>query len=224
MSYTVKQMHSFLLISKDESVVQKRVDEICEQHHIHILDRTSLVVEKAIGIEDIRNIQKNLSLTPIKSPMKAAIVSHADTMTPAAQNAFLKTLEEPPAHTLILLLAKSKEAFLPTILSRCSVIDEKQREEAMEQKDIEMYEIFFQSLPEMSIGEKLKYAEIFGKNKENALTSLETAIRFARNLMLQTNQKEWSVYIRQLQETYALLTYTNANPRAALENLLLSLP
>jgi len=216
-------MHSFLLISKDESVVQKKVDEICEQHHIHILDRTSLVVEKAIGIEDIRNIQKNLSLTPIKSPLKAAIIFAADTMTIAAQNAFLKTLEEPPDHTLILLLARNKEAFLSTIISRCTIIDEKQREEAMEQKDTEMYEIFFQSLPEMSIGEKLKYAEILGKNKESALTSLETGILFARNLMLQTNQKVWPVYIRQLQKAHTLLTHTNANPRAALEHMLLSL-
>lgn len=216
-------MHSFLIISTNESLLQKGVDEICEQHHIHVLDRTSLVIEKAIGIEDIRNIQKNLSLTPIKSPLKAAIIFAADTMTIAAQNAFLKTLEEPPDHTLILLLARNKEAFLSTIISRCTIIDEKQTEKEIQPKEKEFYDTFFQSLPEMSIGEKLKYAEILGKNKENALSSLETAIRFAREYMLQTNQKEWPVYIRRLQKAHALLSNTNANPRIALEHMLLSL-
>ncbi|HZJ08535.1 MAG TPA: hypothetical protein VFD39_02460, partial [Trueperaceae bacterium] len=52
---------------------------------------------------------------------RVAIIDHADTMTAAAANAFLKTLEEPPARAVIVLLAAGPDALLPTVASRASV-------------------------------------------------------------------------------------------------------
>ncbi len=216
-------MHSFLIISNTLETVQKKTDDICVQFSIDTLDQTTLITEKSIGIEDIRNIQKNLSLSPLKSPIKAAIIHNADTMTIDAQNAFLKTLEEPPQNTIILLLGKNIENFLPTIISRCTVISEKEADKQFSPKEQETANIFFSTLPTMSTGEKLKYAEGFGKSKETILATLETNIFFAREQMLHTYKKDWVHTIRQLQNTYALLTNTNANPRLALEHMLLSL-
>lgn len=75
---------------------------------------------KALGVDDIREqLIKQSETKQYKYKYKVFIVDNADTMTQQAQNALLKTLEEPPSYVVILLLAKSINGFLPTILSRC---------------------------------------------------------------------------------------------------------
>jgi len=75
---------------------------------------------KSIGVEDIREqLIKQSEIKQYKYKYKVFIVDNADTMTVQAQNALLKTLEEPPHYVVILLLAESIDSFLPTILSRC---------------------------------------------------------------------------------------------------------
>ncbi len=74
----------------------------------------------SIGVDDIRRqITDTVMIRPYRSEYKIYIVDEAEKMTAQAQNALLKTLEEPPAFVVILLLASSEEALLPTILSRC---------------------------------------------------------------------------------------------------------
>ena len=75
--------------------------------------------KKNIVVDDIREqILETVDLKPYHYAKKIYIIEKADTMNVQAQNALLKTLEEPPAHALFLLLAERAEAFLPTILSR----------------------------------------------------------------------------------------------------------
>ena len=74
----------------------------------------------SIGVDDIRNqINNDMSIKPYSSKWKIYICNEAEKMTPQAQNALLKTLEEPPAYGIIILLTTSMEAMLPTIQSRC---------------------------------------------------------------------------------------------------------
>lgn len=74
----------------------------------------------SIGVEDIRTqLNRDISIKPYYGPRKIYIISECEKMTIQAQNALLKTLEEPPAYGLILLLTTNAEAMLPTILSRC---------------------------------------------------------------------------------------------------------
>lgn len=74
----------------------------------------------SIGVEDIREqLCNDIQIRPYSSPYKIYIVDEAEKMTVQAQNALLKTIEEPPAYGVILLLTTNSEAFLPTILSRC---------------------------------------------------------------------------------------------------------
>ncbi len=75
-----------------------------------------------VRIEQIRELQSNLSLKPFEATHKGAVVDGADLMTPAAQNALLKVLEEPPGETVIILVAANGSALLPTIWSRCQVL------------------------------------------------------------------------------------------------------
>lgn len=75
---------------------------------------------KSIGVDDIREqIVEKVKIKPYSYERKIFIVDEADTMTVQAQNALLKTLEEPPKYVLIILIAENMENFLPTVLSRC---------------------------------------------------------------------------------------------------------
>ncbi len=74
----------------------------------------------SIGVDDIREqINDTVMVRPYSSYYKVYIVDEAEKMTQQAQNALLKTIEEPPSYAIILLLTTNQEAFLPTILSRC---------------------------------------------------------------------------------------------------------
>jgi DNA polymerase-3 subunit delta' len=72
-----------------------------------------------IKIDQIRDLQKELSYRPFEAQKKVCIMEAADRLNPAAANAFLKTLEEPPGSALLILLTSNMGAVLPTILSRC---------------------------------------------------------------------------------------------------------
>ncbi|MCI8660696.1 MAG: DNA polymerase III subunit delta' [Lachnospiraceae bacterium] len=74
----------------------------------------------SIGVDDIREqINETIWIRPYSSRYKIYIVNEAEKMTVQAQNALLKTIEEPPDYAMILLLTTSQEVFLSTILSRC---------------------------------------------------------------------------------------------------------
>ena len=75
-----------------------------------------------IRIEQVREIESFLNLTPYEGVCKVVIVDGAELMNTAAANALLKTLEEPPPDSLLLLLTANEDALLPTIRSRCSAL------------------------------------------------------------------------------------------------------
>lgn len=77
----------------------------------------------SIGVEEIRNLESQLVTQPLQSPIKAAVVTRAEKMTEEAQNAFLKTLEEPPEKAAIILLSPNTDTLLSTVVSRCLVSD-----------------------------------------------------------------------------------------------------
>lgn len=118
-------MHSYLIIGGEEVDRMKKESELCTAWHTKPCDiiRLSLSEQKqTIGIDDIRVLEKNLSLSPRASPLMVGSISNAETLTPEAQNALLKTLEEPPPKTRIILHVQNSMTLLPTIISRCQVI------------------------------------------------------------------------------------------------------
>lgn len=78
---------------------------------------------KDIDVEQAREIPSFLRLTPFMGGWRVVIIDDADTMSRAAQNAILKTLEEPPANALIILIAHRPGMLIPTIRSRCRVVE-----------------------------------------------------------------------------------------------------
>ncbi|WP_346664171.1 DNA polymerase III subunit delta' [uncultured Merdimonas sp.] len=76
-----------------------------------------------ISVDDIRQqVSGTVMIRPYQGPYKVYIIDHAELMTQQAQNALLKTLEEPPAYAVFLLLTENAEALLPTITSRCVML------------------------------------------------------------------------------------------------------
>ena len=80
------------------------------------------VNRRDIRIEQVREIEAFLNLTPYEGACKVVVVDGAELMNTAAANALLKTLEEPPPESLLLLLTANEDALLPTIRSRCSAL------------------------------------------------------------------------------------------------------
>nr|WP_303182601.1 DNA polymerase III subunit delta' [Lachnoclostridium phocaeense] len=76
-----------------------------------------------ISVDDIRRqVNEDIQIRPYQGPYKIYIIAEADLMTVQAQNALLKTIEEPPAYAVIFLLTENAEALLPTITSRCVML------------------------------------------------------------------------------------------------------
>src|SRR5438132_7102373 len=89
---------------------------------------------EAISIDEIRfhpergaqahdqSLQQFLSLKPFVAPLRVALLANAERMTEAAQNCLLKTLEEPPPNTVLVLTTAYPDHLLPTCLSRCQLV------------------------------------------------------------------------------------------------------
>jgi DNA polymerase-3 subunit delta' len=75
-----------------------------------------------IYVEQIRQLQERLHIRALEGKYKIAVILHAHEMNIQAQNALLKTLEEPPANTVLLLCTHQKELLLPTLRSRCQAL------------------------------------------------------------------------------------------------------
>ena len=75
-----------------------------------------------VKIHEIRALQNAISLKPYEGKNKVFIIENAERLTEDAAHAFLKTLEEPPGHSVIILTGSNLERILPTIQSRCHII------------------------------------------------------------------------------------------------------
>ena len=100
----------------------------------------------SISVDEIRRMRADLQIKPYAGPHKIYIIPDAEKLTIPAQNALLKTLEEPPEYAVLILLTTSTDAMLETIRSRCVLLDLKPVEDAkvrqylMEQCEIPDYE------------------------------------------------------------------------------------
>jgi hypothetical protein len=131
---------SYLLLSPDENYLKKAALEISvnilslneqkqrAENKKKILSHPDLIIlelegkNKSISIDEVREATSRINLKPYKAKKKVLIINQAYKMTEQAQNAFLKTLEEPPKDTVIFLLSKEVIGLLDTLKSRCKII------------------------------------------------------------------------------------------------------
>jgi DNA polymerase-3 subunit delta' len=99
---------------------------ICKQtekmQQVDLTVTQSLEDSKTIKVEQVRELQNSLSLSPYEAKYRVALLPNFQEATPNAQNALLKTLEEAPPKVILLITADSVENLLPTIVSRCEIL------------------------------------------------------------------------------------------------------
>ncbi|RQW76955.1 MAG: DNA polymerase III subunit delta' [Geobacter sp.] len=91
--------------------------KVAAQQHpdLHVVEPDGTFIK----IDQVRALQRELAFRPFEAPKKACIIDGADRLNPAAGNALLKTLEEPPGNALMILITANPSGVLPTVLSRC---------------------------------------------------------------------------------------------------------
>lgn len=153
-----------------------------------------------IKIEQIRDIQKRIQEKPIISEKKVYIIDNADLMTTEAQNCLLKTLEEPPEFAVIILIGSNSNTFLPTIKSRCTIMnfnkisDEEMTKYLREKCDVKNIDQNMLYMYQGSIGKalELKEKQEEYKNIENIINNINRydLIDFINNAEILYKSKE----------------------------------
>jgi DNA polymerase III gamma/tau subunit len=118
-------MHSYLITGGSYENRKEKERDLCLHWNVQPYDMLQIGVEKnkqSIGIEEIRVLTHTLSLSPRVSPVVVGIIDQAEKLTLEAQHALLKTLEEPPPKARIILETGNASVLLPTISSRCQIV------------------------------------------------------------------------------------------------------
>lgn len=107
--------------------------------------------KKDIKVEAVRELQQRLSLTAENGKYQVAIIDEADRLNQSAQNALLKTLEEPQEKVVLILIVENPKKILPTIWSRCQkkrfeIVSSEELEKNMPERNANKKEILFWSL------------------------------------------------------------------------------
>ncbi len=220
-------MHAHIITGGTIESRTKKITEMINEWRTTPTDQVILSLEEtaSIGIAQVRAFQKRLSLTPYSSPYTVGIIREMHTLTPEAQNALLKTLEEPPPHAKIVGETQSSAQLLPTVLSRSQLTDLGETA-TLSDTDIQATRSLVEQLQTSSIGKRLMIAQPLGENREKATAFIERAIP-ALEQTLRT-EKNPSVLSAVTRATRALLTarthlQANVTPRLAIDTFALSL-
>lgn len=241
-------MHSFLIVGGDQKEREEKAKKLAKD--THPIDTVTLSPDPSIGIENIRELKKTFSLKPIKSKQKAAFIIEAQNMTIPAQNALLKTLEEPPGESLLILTAPNSDLLLLTISSRCQVINLASSPKIeLNEEDFAFQWQILEKILKGGIGERLLLSEEIVKNRQEAIDWLRTQVLLWRQVLLFSNNctgiipndlkgnsakkiqtiagnlssKQILENLKSIEQTKKMLEQ-NAHVRLAIDNLLLEYP
>ncbi len=219
---------AYLICGGNSLSRQKKLQEIYQESRADAepkndLDTSILENQNSLKIEDIRELERILSLKPYTQPPKIAIIKEAEKLTFEAQGALLKILEEPPGETVFILTTQDDANLLPTIISRCQQITLPQEAEiTLKKEEKEKIKDLTQKVMQANLGQRIKIAEEFA-TKDVAMLFCQKQMVFWRESFLGAPDLQTANLLRILQKTLKYLN-ANVNPKLALENLLLSYP
>jgi DNA polymerase-3 subunit delta' len=223
-----------LLVSNNREEIHKYIDTYIEKFTISPFDIISLGENGGpIKIEQIRDLKQKLGLKPAVGTKKATIIYAAKNLTAEAQNALLKTLEEPPEDTVIILCTPNENLLLPTIVSRCEIQRLNPNIEIRNSKQISNFKFQISNLTKMDIGERFKLAEDLTKklDKDEALEDIrkrvekwlaEVIAELHHNLLTGTTREQNAKNLKTFLAAQKQLRQ-NLNIRLILENCLINL-
>lgn len=218
-------MIPYLLIHSNNSRRVKEVEKILLENDFSLNHPDLLIFkeDEKLGIEQAKKIQQFLSLKPYQAKGQAVVIIAAENFTLDAQNALLKTLEEPPEEAIIILGVSSEEQLLPTIISRCKTVnlsDENPQVISLKyQKDIE-------KLLPLDMEKRFQYIEKLD-SREGFLSALTA---YFRNQLLSNDVQPPRLHKKTINNFLQNLTEAekwakqNVNIRAILEYLMLKMP
>ncbi len=153
---------------------------------------------RKILVEQIRELEASLRMHAASAKVKFGVVYEADRLMPQAANAFLKTLEEPPDHSVLVLVTALPEALLDTIRSRCIQVSLRAPDaKSLSAEESELLGELFRivSVDGFSVGTALKFSRIFlgilGKVRERIETEHNEVLLKDQTAYKQTTDGRW---------------------------------
>jgi len=212
-------LHAIIISGGTEEKRQQKAETIQKkQHHRSISsDPDTLLIKKDnVGIDDIRRIQKWLNRKSYQKN-KIVIIQKTDFFTLPAQNAFLKTLEEPPGNSLIILLTQNRYRLLETIISRCQIIHLSSSSPQLEKNQFlkEKNLAHFLNLP---LHQQINCAQRMGQKKEELTAWLQKQKNYYRDQL--SKEKKAGLILHLIIQAEKMIN-NNVSPQSALEYIML---
>jgi DNA polymerase III gamma/tau subunit len=178
-----------------------------------------LINDESVGIEKTREIKKFLASKPIKDERKAVVITNGEGLTTEAQNGMLKTLEELSGDQLVVICSPQKNILLPTVVSRCQLINVKNKTKSTG---------IFDKLIKLNKKEKVYFFEkemtVKKMTKSELVSFLDQLIEEAHEKMVNLPE-ESKMFCSQINKIkYACkLAKANISPQSTIDWLLISL-
>jgi DNA polymerase-3 subunit delta' len=217
-----------LLLSKDKIFIDNYIQTLANKLKISEFENIVINPKISIGIDQVREISKIMSIKPNLSDNRLFIILDFDKATIEAQNALLKVLEEPNIHNYFLLVTNNIETVIPTIKSRCVLKIDKTINYFDDYKSEENGKIFLEII-NSNDADKIKFVTAKFKTKQEAEKFLmEMSIFISKMLEQQNfddmkNKKNFAKILNNIQKASQLLK-NNINLKLVMDNLFLSFP
>lgn len=184
-----------------------------------------------IRISQVREVQNFLSYKSYHGGFKIVIVNEAEKMNQEAQSCFLKTLEEPKGQTILFLVSSKPDMLLPTIFSRCQTVkffkpkDLPENKEKTDREQLILKDLL--SVAGSNFADKFKYVKSIDFEKQDAGEIVKVLQKHLRRQLLSKLGTVEAIKLKKslelTEEINNKLAFTNANPKLALEILLMGI-
>jgi len=224
---STEMINSYLIISGDREKASLSASKIWQEKNnrqgIDYLNHPDFIIlesQTSIGIGKIRELKTQIWKNPFILKFRAVYVPMAEKLTQASQNALLKTLEEPPAHTIIILATAKPLNLLETVISRCLIINSSLKSAFEKNESIIQ---FWQEISGQNPGQRLLAIEKFSQNQESAKNFLEQSLFFWQEKLNQkiSGKKNIATNCRLLSQAIGQLE-KNCQTQLVLGNLILN--
>lgn len=181
-------MQTIIIIGSDIEAKQHAVETYLATWGISRFDRITPESDTpSIGIAQIRSFTKKLSLKPQQGTRVAGVIMEGEKLTVEAQQAMLKTFEEPPSHAYLIVCVPNTAQLLPTIISRCicNYLPQTHTESGSQKDNPRTQEI--QAALHMTPGKRLHYLSTIGSTKDDLVVWIHETIRALREEIISKN-------------------------------------
>ncbi len=223
-------MHAFLFIGGTATERQDAINLQLDTNDIPLYDRLTLTPQEkaSIGVADARVFIHELFLNPRGTKGTAAIIPDAGLLTTEAQQALLKTIEEPPPHVQLYIGTASETVVLPTIVSRCQLVPISAKDSLFTESELAACTKLITEIRAASAGHKISSIQTIGKTRDDAKRWIDCAVIACTNAALLATatdgESQEKLYVASLVHELLdakKLSQNNVNPFQLIEHIFL---